>query len=95
MDATSYPTGRVVKLSARNPADFGEEEVVLAGKVFVNEGRIEGFTQKFFGGTVVGRGIEGADAEGQGAVDNACGWQCVRIWIILIVECRCSADEWR
>ncbi len=95
MYAASYPSGRVVKFGAGDSAHFGEEEVIAAGEILEDEGRPESFTKKFFGGTVIWGGIESADAKREGTVDDACGWQCVGIWIILVVERRCSTDEWR
>ncbi len=41
----SYPWGRIVKFSASDSADFGEEEVVATREVLVDEGSVEGFAE--------------------------------------------------
>ena len=92
--ATSYPRSRIVELSASDAPNFGEEEVVAAGKVVMDEWGVERFSKQFFGRAVVWRGVKGADSQREGAVDDACGWQGIRIWIVLIVECCGSTDEW-
>lgn len=56
------------------------------------KGRIEGFTDKIFGGAVVRGGIEGANAKGEGAVDDAGSGEGVGVRVVLVVE-GCGAED--
>lgn len=87
-----HPGGRVVELGAADAADFGEEDVGGARVVGAHAGRGEGIAEELFGGAVVGGGVEGADAEGEGALDDLVCWQRERIEVILGVEGRSPAD---
>lgn len=58
----------------------------------MHEGSVEGLANEVFSRAVVGGCIEGADAEGKGAVDNTSSGEGVGIGVILVVE-GCGAED--
>ena len=64
----------------------------MAGEVLTDKWGIERFSKQFFGRTVVGGGVKGTNSQGESAMDYACGWQCVRVGIVLVVKGGGSTD---
>jgi hypothetical protein len=53
----------------------------------------ESSAEEGFRGAVVGRGIEGADAEVEGAPDDGVGGEGVGVGVVLVIEGCGAADE--
>lgn len=56
------------------------------------KGCIESLADEIFGGAVVRRGIEGANAEGEGAVDDTGSREGIGVGVVLVVE-GCGAED--
>lgn len=57
--------------------------------------RREALTQKFLGWAVIGRGVEGTDAQVEGPRDDAAGWEGIWIDVELRVEGGTATDQRR
>ena len=97
--------GGVVELVEDDTAGLGDDfeggsrewgRVGLTGgpRLGVHEG-MEGFAEKDLGGTVVRRGVEAVDAEGDCAGNNVLVWHGLWVVDILLVEGCCAQDEGR
>jgi hypothetical protein len=67
----------------------------VAGIVLEDKLGGESLAKEFFSRTVVGGGIEGADAGREGVVDDGCCGESVRVGVVLGVEgCRAAYQRW-
>ncbi len=55
----------------------------------------EGFSQKRLGGPIVRRGVEGADAELEGAFNDFVGGDFGDVGVVEVIECCSAADKGR
>lgn len=91
LHAVAHPFCGIVELAAGDAPDFCEDVVGFArvrGRAGVERGAEQGF-----GGAVVGRGVEGADAEVEGAADDGGGGDGGDGGVVLGVEGCGAADE--
>lgn len=88
----AHPRGAVIKLGGADAPDLREEEVGRARVRGCDGGCGEGGTEEGFGGSVVGRGVEGSHALVERAGDDLRGGEREGVGVVLIVEGRGAAD---
>jgi len=97
-NAVPYPVSRVIERVPVDAPAFREDEVVgplefREDRVGRDERRMQCGSEDFFGGAVVGRRVEGADAFLERGADDG-GWaEGVGVRVKLVVECCCAEDE--
>lgn len=86
LDRVPHPLRRVIEFGAANAAALGYDEVRAARVVLANGRCGESSPKEFFGRAIVWGGVEGADAEVEGARDYLVRRQCIGIDVELGVE---------
>lgn len=93
LDREAHPFGAVVEFRRSDPANFCDDAVAGARVLPEDGGRVQGLPEELLRGPVVRRGVEGADAKVEGALDDGIRWDQVGRGIVEIVEGRGAADE--